>query len=437
MSTVNAFIRTNKKDQEVTIRFRLRDGRSLQLFHCSEIVVEPDVWDSKTQSIKARVLYDGAKRKRLNTAILRRKELITQIYDAVLDKKAFTSELLELEIDKALNPEKYDIVKGLATVFMFIEEFIKSAPNRRDKITGRVLSPNNIQQYKATYQHLIDFANRSNKDDYSFEEIDYDFYNEFVLYLQNRQVEFDAKGNTILVKKAFTQNTVGKHIRILKLMLNEATVLGINKNTQHNSFHVFTEEVDSIYLDEAELKLMFDYDFSEKPFLDRVRDWFLLLAWTGSRFSDLSKIKATDVEEDYISFRQQKTNNKVVIPLHPVVKKILEKYDFNMPEPISNQKFNEYIKEVSRIVGIDKHESLTRTEGGILVTCDEPKWKLVSSHTGRRSFCTNMFKRGIPTLTLRSISGHKTEKAFLRYIKVTQAEHAELLKVAWDKTELS
>ena len=104
-----------------------------------------------------------------------------------------------------------------------------------------------------------------------------------------------------------------------------------------------------------------------------------------------------------------------------------------MPPAISNQKFNHYLKIVCLLAGINNMESKTRTEGGVLKTTVSPKWMLVSSHTGRRSFCTNMYKRGLPTLTIMAISGHTTEKSFLRYIKVTQEEHAQLMKEQWTR----
>ena len=118
--------------------------------------------------------------------------------------------------------------------------------------------------------------------------------------------------------------------------------------------------------------------------------------------------------------------------MHPVVLEILEKYDFNMPDVISNQKFNVYIKDACQIAEINATETMTRTVGGELVTEKFEKWEQVSSHTGRRSFCTNMYKRGLPTLMIMSISGHKTEKSFLKYIKVKQSEHAEMMKEAWE-----
>ncbi|MCL2435238.1 MAG: site-specific integrase [Lentimicrobiaceae bacterium] len=418
---VKAFIRTSKAgdDKPANVRFRLSDGRlnkgGIQLFHKSEITVLPEKWDEKAEEINARVLFDNSLRKKINKAIRERKTLIENIYGE--KGKTLTSEILETEIDKARNPEKYETQPEIKTLFEWTAYFIKTAPTRKDKVTGRPFTYSNIQQYKATEKHLKAFAKSIKKQDFDFSEVDGNFYDRFVSYLQALN---------------FTQNSVGKHIKVLKTMLNEATAQNINTYSLHNQFHVFTEETDTIYLNENELQKIKDADLSKTLYLDRVRDWFLLLAWTGCRFSDLNKITKTDIKNGFITFRQQKTNNKVTIPLHPIVTEILEKYDYDLPDVITNQKFNEYIKEVCCIAEINSPETTTRTEGGKLITSTFEKWEHVTSHTGRRSFCTNMYKRGVQSLTIMSISGHKTEKSFLKYIKVKQEEHAELMKKAWD-----
>lgn len=415
MATVKAFFRTTKKKAEkVNIRFRLSDGRNNQFFHKSEITINPETWNHTKQAV-TKICAD---KDRLNTIILDRKALILELYDNLKNKGTLASDWLDNEIDKILHPEKYELKKEATTLFQFTEKFINEASTRKDKQTGRLLTHNNIQQYKATQKHLKDFAKSIGKTDIEFIELDQSFYNGFVSYLQSL---------------SFAQNSVGKHIRILKLMLNEATAKGYNTSTHYNSFHVFTEDVDNIYLDEKELQQLKEKDFSETPYLDRTRDWFLLLAWTGCRFSDLEKISKTDIKDGFITFRQQKTNNKVTIPLHPVVLEILEKYNYSLPEPITNQRFNEYIKEVCNLAGINSNETITRTIGGKLITVKFEKWEQISSHTGRRSFCTNMYKRGLPTLMIMSITGHKTEKSFLKYIKVKQTEHAEMMKKAWEE----
>ena len=415
MATVWAFIRTTTKTN-TKVRFRVTGDNGEIVFHTSSFLILPDHWDSKKQGYKAKVVFDYEEKTNFNKAIEDRKLLLKQIAESTTD--TLTSKWIDEQVDKALNPKKYnsDIEDKPNTLFEWLNKFINDAPNRKDKVTGRLLSHNNIQQYSATQKHLKAFAKTKRKKDFDFEQINQRFYDGLVEYLQNL---------------GFTANSVGKHIRILKLILNEAFALGINTTTKYNAFHVFTEDVDTIYLTEIELEQLKETDFTASPYLDRVRDWFLLLAWTGCRFSDLEKVGITDIKDGFITFRQQKTNTKVTIPLHPVVMQILTKYDFNLPEQITNQRFNEYIKEVAQLAGLDSKEAITKTIGGKLETTHHPKYELISSHTGRRSFCTNMYKQGLPTLMIMSISGHKTEKSFLKYIKVKQEEHAQMMANAW------
>lgn len=431
----NISFKLRGKGDTVNLCFRLREGKNIDLLHTSDIKVDVSKWDSKKNTLKGTTTIGKSD---FESKVSRLKKIIYDAFDSS-DKDTITNASFNLEIDKRLHPEKYKPKVIIDTLFKFIDQFIEDAPTRKDKNTGRLLTYNNIQQYRATEKHLKAFAESVKKKDFTFEQIDQMFYDGFVAYLQKEIPDIDSTGKTkindkgepILIKDSFTANSVGKHIRVLKLMLNEATIQGYNTSTYYNSFHVFTEETDAIYLNESELQLLKDKDFSKAPYLDRVRDWFLLLAWTGCRFSDLEKVGKTDIKDGFISFRQQKTNTKVTIPLHPVVLEILEKYNFSLPEAISNQRFNEYIKEAAKLAEIDSKESITITKGGKLQTELYPKWELISSHTGRRSFCTNMYKRGLPTLMIMSISGHKTEKSFLKYIKVKQSEHAEMMAKAW------
>jgi len=415
----------------------------MQLFYKSEITVKSSDWDSSTQAIKAKVLFDNQKRAEFNKSINELKALIIELYNAQPIKDTLTSEWLEDAIDRKLNPIKYKSEEPEEEqplkVIEFVDNFVSTAHLRKDKQTGRFLSPNTKKQYVTTAKHLKEFAAINKKKDFEFFEIDQKFYTNFVEYLQREIQAVDENGQPVfnedktpkLSKQNFSQNSVGKYIRALKVMLNEATRSGINTQTAYNEFHVFNEDVDNVYLDEKELLILKNADLKKTPHLERVRDWFLLLAWTGCRFSDLEKISRTDIKDGFITFRQQKTNTKVTIPLHPVVLEILEKYNFEMPNSITNQKFNDYIKDAAKVAEIESEEVITKTIGGVLKSITMPKYDLITSHTGRRSFCTNMYKRGLPTLMIMSISGHKTEKSFLKYIKVRQEEHAEMMAAKW------
>jgi integrase len=405
------------KVQEILIRFS--HGKINQRAK-TNIFIPSDSWNNEAQEIiipnkrvqskenKEQKQYLTNQSEKLNTL----SSVVIGAFNRI-DKNNVGPDWLKVTVDKFNFPDKYNVVKN-TTFFQFIDKFIKESPDKKEKKTGRELSKSTLYQYDGTYKHLIAFCKR----DITFSDINQIFYDNFVAYLQNL---------------GFTQNSVGKHIKVLKVILNEATKQGYNTNSYYTTFHVFTEEIDNIYLNEAELQLLKDVDLSGSPHLDHVRDSFLLLSWTGSRFSDLKKISKSDIKDNIISFRQQKTNTKVVIPLHPVVREILEKYDYNLPSDINNKKFNAYIKDGCKIAGIKGTETITRTIGGKLHSETLNKWQLVSSHTGRRSFCTNMYKRGIQTLSIMSISGHKSEKSFLKYIKVTSDEHAEMMLKAWNK----
>lgn len=434
---------------EVMIRFIA--ARLLTLRARTGLFVPPERWNEKTGDVRISTIKTPEQKELL--AVQRQlSELDSMILErfSAADIKDITKEWLEQIVDEFHHPEKYHAVEKQTkverkqTLLKYLDHFIEETPQRRHKQTGRLLSISTPRVYKTMRRHLFEFARTIRKRDFEFDEIDMKFYNRLVVYLQAKQ---------------FTANTVGKIIKELKAVLKQAEKDGVNTNTAYKDFTVYTEVVDNVYLSEEELELIRTANLNRKPqevkklieaqrvefemldddwrvyggTLEKVRDWFLLLAWTGSRFSDLEKISQQEVGTGFISFRQQKTNTKVVIPVHPVVHAVLERHGYVMPTPISNQKFNHYLKIVCLLAGIDNMESKTRTEGGLLKTTTCPKWMLVSSHTGRRSFCTNMYKRGLPTLTIMAISGHTTEKSFLRYIKVTQEEHAQLMKEQWSK----
>jgi integrase len=119
-------------------------------------------------------------------------------------------------------------------------------------------------------------------------------------------------------------------------------------------------------------------------------------------------------------------NTDVIIPVHWVIKEIIDK-GFDWEKKVYDTKINKAIKPICMMAGIKNNVSVSRTEGGKLITTTHQKWELVTTHTARRSAATNMFKSGIPSLSIMMITGHRTEKSFLKYIKISQEENAEIL----------
>jgi len=211
--------------------------------------------------------------------------------------------------------------------------------------------------------------------------------------------------------------------------MGEAIDLGYTNNLsfKHNKFTYSEGETDAIYLTEKEIINLYRFDLSKNKRLEQVRDLFVFGCFVGLRFSDYNNVKPENIiriEGDYfIKLITKKTNELVIIPCNPVVLDIFKKYDSNLnklPKSLSNQKFNEYIKEVCKKAEFNEKGRLS-TEPALEL------WQCISSHTARRSFATNYYLDGFPTIDLMKITGHKTEKAFLRYIRVSKLDTAKRL----------
>ncbi len=145
-------------------------------------------------------------------------------------------------------------------------------------------------------------------------------------------------------------------------------------------------------------------------------------------------MNATHIRNGFIEITQSKTGDPVTIPLHPTVKRILAKYAGNLPQSISNQKTNNYLQEIGKMISsLNEEFQRTMTKGGKKITHSYKKWELLSTHTARRSFATNEYLDGTHSLTIMTITGHQTEKSFLKYIKATPNDHAKKLAALWEE----
>tara|TARA_R110000764_G_scaffold218944_2_gene306555 strand:- start:840 stop:1589 length:750 start_codon:yes stop_codon:yes gene_type:complete len=227
-------------------------------------------------------------------------------------------------------------------------------------------------------------------------------------------------------KKGFSLNTIGKYTRTLKTLLGAAAKpkYGVNKYNYYLEYPVLEVESHNIALNKSEIDAMYKLDLADKPYLDRVRDMFVIGCKTGLRFSDIYAIQKHHIEDDIIRLTTYKGTVKVIIPILRQTRSILSKYDYQLPKSISNQKFNDYIKEVGKLAGLDNIErtSINRATGEDVEF--KPKYELISTHTARRSFCTNMYNDKIPVLAICAMTGHKTETEFLKYLKVDKSDHA-------------
>jgi integrase len=319
--------------------------------------------------------------------------------------------------------------KDKLTLFKFIEQFIEQTKTRINPKSGQTINQRTVQKYNTTFDLLKDFQKKT-KRKVDFDSISLDFYYDLSTYLMQ--------------ERNYATNTVGKHIQTLKVFLNAAIDSGINKNIAHKSsrFKVVSEQSDSIYLSEKELEDLYNLDLSNNSRLERVRDLFIVGCWTGLRFSDFSDIKPENINNNFITVKTKKTGESVVIPIHKTVMEIMKKYKSrypnSLPPAISNVKMNLYLKEFGNKEFKNKVECLhvttpiSITKGGLNVSTNYKKHELITTHTARRSFATNLYLSEFPAISIMKIAGHRTEKAFMKYIKITPDENAKLLHLHWE-----
>jgi integrase len=231
--------------------------------------------------------------------------------------------------------------------------------------------------------------------------------------------------------KGLGTNTIGSYIKNVKVFMNEAFDRKLTTNIEYKNrrFKTIEEETESIYLTKEEIAEIYSFDLSDNKKLDNVRDMFIIGCYTGLRYSDLMLINDKNLidKNTKLKIKTEKTGELVIIPLHKYIREILKKHNGIPNYMISNQKMNEYLKELGELVGIKDKVLISSTKGGVKQNQSFKKFELITVHTARRSFATNAYLMDIPSISIMKITGHRTEKAFLKYIKISQEDNANKL----------
>ena len=258
------------------------------------------------------------------------------------------------------------------------DEFVKECGNQNN------WTESTYEKFAAVKNHLKEF-----KEDLTFE-----YFNEFGL---NEYVNF------LRDKKDMRNSTIGKQMGFLKWFLRW-------------SFNFLTWD---------ELNRLKDYQIpKDKQYLERVRDVFLFCCFTSLRYSDVRNLKRSDVKSDHIEVTTVKTADSLSIELNKYSKAILEKYkdihfENHMALPvISNQKMNDYLKELGELAEINEPIRETYYKGNERIDEVTPKYALLSTHAGRRTFICNALALGIPAQVVMKWTGHSDYKAMKPYIDI-------------------
>lgn len=415
----------NPKESQTAIHFVCRWNGERLVYHTG-YRIESAFWDNKKERAKQTNAYPAGVR--INNNLNAFLKGAINVYHTFVDLHGIepTREQMKQELDLFTDR----VQKRKITLFTVAEELI-DLKTQELKLKGKDLKRNSIVNvYRQTSSLLQEFASakRYNLD---FHNINESFYTSFLNYMQ--------------IDKGYMVNNIGKHFKTLKTFMAYGLKKGYHDSRQFKSFKVLQEETDVIYLNEQELNALFRYDLSSKPNYQKARDLFIVGCWTGLRYSDLSRLRDKHIMDNKIVIDNLKTGgNRVAIPIHPTVQIVLDRYN-GFPKPFADAVVNRMIKEVAKDVDdlkvpVEVSKTVYIQDGkGVATSAKKitkvPKHRLITTHTARRSFATNLYLRvnqlDITVYDIMQVTGHKTEKAFLRYIRVTPDESANRIANIW------
>jgi integrase len=227
--------------------------------------------------------------------------------------------------------------------------------------------------------------------------------------------------------KDMRNSSIDKQVDFLKWFLRWAARMGHNCNTAFESFKSKLKSTQKkvIFLTVDELNRLRNYEIPEsKKYLERVRDVFLFCCFTGLRYSDVYNLKRSDVKESHIEVTTVKTADSLIIELNNHSRAILDKYKdvafahHKVLPVVSNKNMNNYIKELGELAGIDEPVRETYYKGNRRIDAVTPKYALLGSHVGRRTFICNALSLGIPPQVVMKWTGHSDYKAMKPYIDI-------------------
>ena len=410
--------------------------------------VSPSRWDGDNQCVKSKTTNSKGK---TDKDINNRLKLIAggfTTYESKISHKPTTEELgdylAELKGSTRKRPQREHHEDTKLSVLDYFDLFVRTESRVCQWEAGT------LQCWSAFRKHLQNLG-----------AVDFDFFNEagmseFANYLRESNADLD--------KVAMQENTAKKHFANLRWFLNWCISKGYCSDSQISHYTPKFKIVDKpvIFLTVDELNKLFNYEsprngdevelidargetytktVHDASALDKTRDLFCFCAYTGLRYSDATKLKRTDIQDGKINVTTKKTYDKLSIELNSKSRSILEKYaDANFPfdlalPTISNQKMNDYLKDLGELCGFNDPVTKVFYRGGRRVEETFRKWELLTTHAGRRTFICCAISFGIPPQVVMKWTGHSDYKAMKPYIDIAEQTKSKAMKIFDDNIQ--
>lgn len=397
MATVNFLYRSSKEKAPLVLRLLFRYSNKDFVFGAkTQLEVLKHYWTNLHSLKRPKDIEVANKQREIYNELNNIENHVLAAFKDV-NPSIITKEWLQLQIDLYYNPaeQQKEIPTDLISYIDFYIEYRKHE-----------IKPTSIKKYNVI-KHKLERMQTDRKRPILIKEVNDSFKNEFLSYQKNN---------------GYAQNTIQRELVFIKTFCKHARFIGLETNPQLDSIKIERAKSEKIYLTTDELEAIERKEF-ENDYLDNARDWLIISCYTGQRVSDFLRFTPDMIRiengKSLLEFTQKKTGKLMTVPLHNKVLQILEKRRGNFPRQISDQRYNDYIKEVCKLTGLKSKiqggKQVETINGIRKVSGVYSKYELVTSHIGRRSFATNFYGK-IPTTYLIYITGHSSEAMFLNYI---------------------
>lgn len=288
---------------------------------------------------------------------------------------------------------------------------------------GKDLRASTVSTKRQTYEIVREFSPGA-----TFEDMSMKFYNEFTAWMGKQRVYTTGPDGKRISKPRFDRNTQGKHVKELKSILNLAYRNELMQNDRFRFWSVVQESNNVVTLNREEVLKINALELSGVR--ENVRDIFILACFLGPRISDYKSFRKESISVvagvTWFEYVQEKTDQLVRIPVHPIAKAILDKRDGDFPEMISEQNFRYNLKSICEDAELFDRVIVKIRDGKPEY---KKKFEAISPHTARRTFATSLFygwfSKPMPASLCMRYTGHRTEKSFMLYIGATDKDLEE------------
>lgn len=375
------------------------------------------------------------------------------------EAKRYANEVLHQERIKEIKTQKAEAEarkeqEQRVTLMKFIETFIAQCESgeRLKRKSAKMITDGTIRSYKGTESQLKHYQEARHKV-IDFDDVTLDFYDDWRRFFLEKK---DKNGKP----RPYSLNTIGRHIKNLKIFLYAAKDMKLTTTTEFENarFSADSQDVENVYLTDERVQQLYQVDFTDKAtikrlmalapsdqerselrdqlirrtpeLLNQAKDIFVVGCLTGQRVSDYKRIskemiRQLDDGNLYIYLQQAKTGKWIYIPLDLRVLAILERYGGQLP-PIYDQDLNERIKIVGQLMGWRENAGITELHGAMTVPTEKAFYECIKTHTARRTFATNAYKKKISLSSIMVITGHSSERMLRKYLKLDNEERAIL-----------